>query len=114
MDTKGAIRVYERFEGRGKAYKGEQFIADVYYLIKEVEEVLKIKHFEGGTSEEVAGQRNICGIVRSPQADVLSGYVGARLTLHFQDGLMLDFTVSKKVKGKTCLIQGLGGFRKRC
>jgi len=105
------FRVYERFEGRGNAYKGEQFVADVYYLIKEVAEVLRIKSFAGGTSAEVAGQRNICGIVRSSQAEVLSGYVGARLALQLQDGRLLYFTVTKYLGKNTCLIQGLGGFQ---
>ncbi len=113
MNTKEKLRVFGSFNGTGKVYKGEQFVADVNYSIKEVEEVLITKPSEGAPSEEVPGQRNICGVVRSPLVELLALYLGARLTLHFQDGRVLDFTVAKKLDGNwgnACLVQGLSGF----
>lgn len=113
MDTKEELRVFRSFKGEGKVYKGAQFIADVNYSIKEVEEMHDTEPSGGAPSEELAGQRNICGTVRSPLAELLADYLGARLTLHFQDGRVLDFTVTKKLDGNwgnACLIQGLGGF----
>jgi len=113
MNTKEELKVLGSFNGAGQVYEGERFVADVNYSIKEVEEVVVAEPSGGAPSEGVAGQRNICGVVRSPLAEVLAHYSGARLTLHLQDGRVLDFTVAKKLDGNwgnACLIQGLGGF----
>ena len=111
MGTKEALRVFGSFKGKGRAYKGDEFIAEVDYSIKEVEEMLDMELPRGRSSGEVAGQRTIYGIVESPLAKILYGYLGTKLTLHFQDGRVLDFTVTQKLGGDACLIHGLGDYR---
>lgn len=111
MGTKEKLRVISGFKGKGKVYKEEQFIADVNYYIKEVEQIIDTALLVGGPSAEIAGQRNIYGIVETPLADLLFTYLGARLTLYFEDARLLDFTVTQKVAKTTCLIQSLGDFK---
>ncbi len=110
MDTKTELKLIESFNGKGKVYNGEQFIADVNYSIKEIEEALNVELSEGRASREVE-QRTICGIVESTQVELLYSYLGARLTLHFQDGRVLDFAVTDKLSGNNCLIKNLGAFK---
>jgi hypothetical protein len=112
MSTEEKLRVIESYKGRGKIYQGEQFIAEVNYSIKEVEQVIDPTLLVAGPTVEIAGQRNICGIIESPHAKHLFRYLGARLTLHFQDGRLLDFTVTQNPGKDTCLIQSLGSFRR--
>jgi len=105
MDTKTELKVVESFNGKGKIYKGEQFIDEVNYSIKELE-ALNMEPCGGQASREVE-RRTICGIVESTQIELLYSYLGTRLTLHFQDGRVLDFAVTERLGGNNCLIKGL-------
>ena len=107
--TTAALRFHETLAGRGKAYDGARLLAEVDYLIKDVEETYGTAPVGRGEAAEAgAGQRNIYGLVRSPGAEVLGGYVGARLTLQLEDGRRLHFTVAKVMGTDAFLIQGLG------
>jgi len=111
-DPAETLRIYETLEGRGKAYDGERLLAEVDYVLKDVEEVeYTMASREGDGSEARVGERNLYGIVKSPQAGVLGGYVGTSLILQLEDGRLFPFTVAKAIHIHAFLIQGLGGIR---
>ena len=111
MQTTEALRVYDQFEGNGQVYDGDQLVANVHYSIRDVAEMLEPLHAEGETAAGVVGQRNICGILRPAKEGILARYVGARLLLRLQDGRLLPFTVARDM-ARSCLLQGLGEFRR--
>lgn len=102
------LRVHATFEGRGRAYDGAQLVAEVEYLLRDVEEAHRVAAFRGETAETIPGQRGVYGILKSPVARVLANFVGARLELVLDDGRHLPFTVVKVTTAHIYLIQGLG------
>jgi len=109
--TMEMLRVYEAVEGSGQAYDGDRFIANVDYAIKDVAEMVPFPRAEGHPTGYMPGARNIFGLLRSPQAETLARYVGARLHLCLEDGRRLDFTVVRNLTANSCLVQGLADFR---
>ncbi len=111
MSTETNLKVIESFKGQGKAYKDDDFIADVDFSIKEIEMLPGPEPSPIALSTGVVEQRNICGILESPLAESFYNNIGAKMKLHAQDGRVLDFTVTHKLGGNSCLIQGHGGFK---
>lgn len=111
MSGKEDLIVHASYRGTGRAYEGEQFVAEVDYLLKEVEESLDavppITRPAGGS----AGARTIYGFIKSPSAESLyNRYLGKVLTLHCEDGRALDFSITQKPEVNACLVNALRGF----
>jgi hypothetical protein len=105
------LRVHERLEGHGEAYDGELPIAELDYLLKDVEEKSGATSTLADMPPKPLGQRNIYGVVTTTRAGVLSDRVGSALALQLQDGRWLAFTVAKVLGPQRYLIQGLGPVR---
>jgi hypothetical protein len=102
-----AFVVHEKLEGWGEVYEGERHLSAADYSLKDVEETTDAAPLRGVASVMAERQRNLFGVLRPPQAGVLSDYVGRRLTLQLQDGRRLPFTVSKVMGPHRYLVQGL-------
>jgi hypothetical protein len=104
--------VYCQIEGSGHAYDGDALIAPVVYALNDVALAPSASVVEDGTSPAGDdGERNLYGLLRFAQADILTPYIGARLTLQLQDGRRLPFTVAKRLTETSSLIQGLGSLQ---
>ena len=81
-----------RLSGKGKVYKGQQFIADVQYEHRTLSKYQENRTPDGKTSRLLVSQKVQLQI--SP-ASAISGHFGVdRLTLHMNDGRKQDFFVS--------------------
>lgn len=107
MPLDNPLRILDQHEGYGSAWDGDTRVAEVHYRLKEIEEQLLM--FDGTVPQtREAGQRALCGIVRTTLAPSLARYIGVRLTLQMEDGRHLPFTIAKHLSRTTCLVQALG------
>jgi hypothetical protein len=87
-------------KGKGKIYENDDYLSDVYYWLKEVENPSEIKDISGEI--EIIGDENLIHTI------VEKGMS----TLHLSDGRKLDFQISfgrlSSGRGK---IRALGAFR---
>ncbi|GJG87922.1 hypothetical protein tb265_31030 [Gemmatimonadetes bacterium T265] len=107
-DATALLRVRERIRGRGQAYDGEQSIADVTYLLMDVEEPRDASIRGGETFPSLGAERNVYGRLESADPGALGTYVGVRLTLRLADGRRLPFTVTRAIGPRLFWINGLG------
>ena len=105
-------QLHAGFAGEGKVYHGKEFLADVDYKLKDVEEedkdVFPMGHRERGEpSDARTGQRGVYGWLRTPgrKDSVLTPHVGTRLQLILEDGRALEFTVTKATGTDSWLVQ---------
>ena len=110
--TTPTLQVHETITGRGEAYDGERLLAVVDYSMKEIQEPYAPSVVPAPEGVGAPGERNIYGVIKSPQAGIFRDYIGARLAMRLDDGRRLDFTVVKVVGIDMFLLQGLGGFQR--
>lgn len=109
VDATDLLRFHETLTGRGEVYEGDQQLAHVEYLLKDVEEDVNGQPpIRGGTVDTTVRERAVYGLITSAHAEILAGYVGARLTLRLEDGRQLAFAVSKVQGQNAVLVAGLG------
>lgn len=100
-----ALNLYATIEGSGEVCTGGRVVCAVTYSLKDIEEVHRLP-VAGVTG---VGPRNLYGIVRTRESQVLDPFIGRRLTLRLADGESLAFTVAKVLdEPRAYLVQGLG------
>jgi hypothetical protein len=103
------LRVIRKLTGRGDVLDGGRVVADVDYVLRDVEE-------DAGdhtpptvdVTGSPAGRRNVYGLIACPAPGALSDYLGAPITLQLEDGATLPITISKVLGPHRYLVQALG------
>jgi hypothetical protein len=103
------LRVHEAFTGRGRVFAGSRALGDATFMLKAVDEICPDGETAGcGAPPAAIEHPHVYGLVRTARLGVLVDQVGARLTLQFEDGRALHFTVAKILAPTSYLVQGLG------
>jgi hypothetical protein len=102
------LQLHGSLTGRGTVYEGERLLAEAEYRLADVRELVYAPAATDGELRRelgrrglptVPGERSVYGLLRSPQAGVLSPLLGSRLTLRLDDERLLDFNVVQVLHG---------------
>ena len=86
---------------------GGRVVADVDYLLRDVEERAGYAPPTVDVTGSPAGRRNVYGLVACPDPGALASYLGSPVVLQLEDGTPLPITVSKVLGPHRYLVQAL-------
>jgi hypothetical protein len=98
------------WSGRGRVFRGKEFVMEVSYVLKRVEEIYP--HEPGGTGQgpkEDEGHGHTRGAI---EGSGVARLLGDTFTLHLKDGSCVDIIPHQKITEDSVIVVASGEFYK--